>query len=441
VGRSDQIREKWYLACVQDNNKFGGLIRPFFLFILREENMTHLGYGLLVLGITVGLSMASAGPGQPLPAAQGEKLTQPFVQWAVQKDFDANEPHDPLVVQDKVIVGTDRGDLRAYRCENGKTVWTHQHGERIVHRPASDGQRVYFTSSKGLTAVKIEDGTEVWNFGRASCDGPNLALPKAAMVYVGGDDGNIYAVDAKTGKQLWVSDFLMDAPPDPPKFSGKRARLKNTNARPSALASDGETIFLSVFDQCRVIAVNATDGKRLWSFQTGGWVLGSAIATDQHVFFGSQDNTFYCLNKKTGKQVWKYETKARIESGGAVDEKFVYFGSCDGGVYCLSQSDGKERWRFALDLGKEGRKSAIYSVPLLRQGCVYIAGLEGQAYAIDQDAGKLKWKLRPSEESELVCSPATDGALFFYTSRAEIIGRTGERVEVGAPSLVAIGQK
>jgi hypothetical protein len=65
--------------------------------------MTDLRFGGLVLGICVGLS---AGPAQE---------RQAFVQWAVTEDFNANDPHNPLVVQDKVIVGTDRGELRAYR--------------------------------------------------------------------------------------------------------------------------------------------------------------------------------------------------------------------------------------------------------------------------------------------------------------------------------------
>ena len=267
----------------------------------------------------------------------------------ITKDFNSNDPHDPLVVQDKVIVGTDKGQLRAYRCKDGNSIWVHEHGARIFHRPCSDGQRIYFSSAKGLTAVKVEDGTEVWRFDLACCDGPSLVLAKQGTVFVGGNDGNLYALDAKTGKQVWASDFIADAPPDPPNFSGERARMTNTKARPSSLASDGETLFLSVFDQCRIVAVNATDGKRLWSFQTGGWVYGSAVATENHVFVGSQDKVFYCLDKRTGRKVWSHQTKGRIESGGAVDDKFVYFGSCDGGVYCLNQSDGQARWRFATD--------------------------------------------------------------------------------------------
>jgi len=149
------------------------------------------------------------------------------------------------------------------------------------------------------------------------------------------------------------------------------------------------------------------------------------------VFFGSQDETFYCLDKQTGKKVWSQKTKGRIESGGAVDDKFVYFGSCDGSVYCLNQSDGKERWRFATDQ-RDGRNSAIYSVPLLHKGGVYFAAGEGQSYAVSQDSGELKWKLRPSKGSELYCSPVTDGTRFFLVTRAQ-------DKEHGEPSLVAIG--
>jgi hypothetical protein len=90
------------------------------------------------------------------------KAFKVLVQWILTKDFNSNEPHDPLVVQDKVIVGTDRGQLRAYRCKDGNSSWDHEHGARIFHRPCSDGQRIYFSSAKGLTAVKVEDGTEVW---------------------------------------------------------------------------------------------------------------------------------------------------------------------------------------------------------------------------------------------------------------------------------------
>jgi RNA polymerase sigma factor (sigma-70 family) len=370
--------------------------------------------------------------GAPAPARspQDGKPAAPFVKWAAKDEFVGNEAHNPLVVQDKVIVGTDRGDLRAYRSSDGKLLWTQDYGTRIFHRPCSDGIYVYFIALDGLTAASIMDGSKVWTY--TTSDGPTLVLAKHGLVYQAGDGGILHAVDTNTGKQVWTLDFVADAPPDPPNFPGEKARLQGRNARPSQLASDGETLFLSIFDQCRVLAVNARTGKRLWSFQARGWVFGSGVATEKHVFFGSQDKAFYCLDKETGNEIWKYMTKARIESGGAVDSRFVYFGSCDGGLYCLSQADGKEQWRFATD-GKDGRASAIYSVPILKGGAVHFAAGDGQAYAVDQETGKLRWKIRPSEGSEVYCSLATDGRLFFLTTR-----RSGNN---GEASLVAIGAK
>jgi outer membrane protein assembly factor BamB len=152
------------------------------------------------------------------------------------------------------------------------------------------------------------------------------------------------------------------------------------------------------------------------------------------VFVGSYDKCFYCLDKKTGKQVWKFETKDRIASGCAFDDKHIYFGSCDGGLYCVNQADGKERWRCDIDRYPDGKRSAIYSVPVLRQGAVYFAAGEGQFYALEVDTGAVRERLRPEETSEMYCSPATDGRLFFVTTRPNRKGN-------GAALLVAIGLK
>jgi outer membrane protein assembly factor BamB len=382
---------------------------------------------LMLVALAAGLAHAAPRPKEKDPPT-------PFVRWFARDEFASNEPHDPIVVGDRVIVGTDKGELRAYRCKDGEPAWTHDYGGRLFHRPSSDGRRIYFMSNRGLTAAMADDGTEAWATKLPFADGPVIALAKPALVCAAGDDGTLVAVDAATGKQAWTAEFLTDAPADPPGFAGERARLGGTRARPSSLAADGGAVFVSVFDQSRVVAFDAATGKRLWSFQAKGWVYGSAVATAKHVFVGSQDDHFYCLDRRTGEKVWGYKTNGRIESGGAVDDRYVYFGSCDGNVYCLAQADGKERWRFAADRDEGGRRSAIYSVPVVRRDSVYFAAGEGKVYALDRTTGRLKGKVRPSEHSEMYCSLAADDTLLFATTRARIKG-TGE------PSLVAIGLK
>lgn len=398
--------------------------------------MTHARRGLWVLGLA-GLWAFAGNLGVPAPLPEGKTdkdTTTPFVRWAQREDFAENEAHDPLVVKDRVVVGTERGDLRAYRTTDGELVWIHRHGKRIFHRPGSDGERVYFTSATGVTAVAASDGAKVWHTGLPACDGPVVAVSKQKLVYVGGHDGRLYAFDSGTGRAVWTADFVSDAPADPPGFAGARARLDGTRARPSALIADGDALFLSVFDQCRLIALDAKTGDRLWAVQTGGWVYGHAVANATHVCFGSQDKTYYCCERVTGKLVWRFATQGRIESGGVVDGQFVYFGSCDGGLYSISLADGKEHWRFATDHDAKGRASAIYSDPLLRPGGVFFAAGEGQAYLVDRDKGTLRWKIRPDDQGELYCSGATDGSSFFVTPRPALQRK-------GGAALVAIGLK
>jgi outer membrane protein assembly factor BamB len=421
-----------------------GEIRAMFL-----SKLTPAAAGTVVLLALAALLWPAAGPAAaplwaatPTPARASAPVpkegTTPYVKWAVNADPASNGMHDPLVVKDLVVVGTDRGELRAYKTGTGEEAWTYQHGKRIFHRPATDGTRVFFTAEGGPTAVTADTGNKLWAFDLDRGDGPIVALPEKGLVFAASHDGTLYALDAKTGAKKWDADFAADAPPDPPGFAGDRARFPNTKARPSALVCDGETVYLSVFDQCRLVAFAAATGKRLWAFQTGGWIFGAAVATPTHVFVGSQDKCFYGLDKKTGKQAWKFETKGRVESGGAVDDKYVYFGSCDGSVYCLIQSDGKERWHFDTDWQVGGGRSAIYSVPVLRQGAVHIAAGEGQFYALAAETGALRWKLRAEAQSDLFCSPATDGRSYFVTTRP---GTRPPGAEADVSSLVAISLK
>ena len=63
------------------------------------------------VGMPIGLWMVSVGVVMPAPAPKEEAPSTPFIEWAITDDFTSNSPHDPLVVKDNVIVGTDKGEL------------------------------------------------------------------------------------------------------------------------------------------------------------------------------------------------------------------------------------------------------------------------------------------------------------------------------------------
>src|SRR5438067_1206255 len=85
----------------------------------------------------------------------------------------------------------------------------------------------------------------------------------------------------------------------------------------TSMACDDECIYQSIFDQCRVVALDAETGKRLWSYQTKGWIYGAPVIAREFLFIGSQDKCLHCLDKRTGKTIWQFETKGRIASAAA----------------------------------------------------------------------------------------------------------------------------
>ncbi len=86
----------------------------------------------------------------------------------------------------------------------------------IVWGGATDGQRVYYgTGAAGLAALNAE-GMNVWNFTAPGASGRGSAALGAApttipgVVFQGAGDGQLFAVSATDGKQLWQFNTAQD---------------------------------------------------------------------------------------------------------------------------------------------------------------------------------------------------------------------------------------
>jgi outer membrane protein assembly factor BamB len=61
-------------------------------------------------------------------------------------------------------------------------------------------------------------------------------------------------------------------------------------------------------DDGHVYALDALNGKLLWKFKTGGRVSSSAAVYDNKVYVVSFDGFIYCLGWKSGKELWRFKT-------------------------------------------------------------------------------------------------------------------------------------
>src|SRR6478609_8603336 len=80
----------------------------------------------------------------------------------------------------------------------------------------------------------------------------------------------------------------------------------------SAAIADGRVYVGS--DDGNVYALELGSGKKVWAFKTQGPVESSPLVLRGKVYFGSTDANVYAVDAKSGKQVWKYETGDKILS-------------------------------------------------------------------------------------------------------------------------------
>ncbi len=257
-------------------------------------------------------------------------------------------------------------------------LWTFAtHGEVNSSAAVVDGS-VYIGSNDGnLYAIDQKTGAKKWSFATNSRVASSPAVADG-VVYFGSYDGFFYAVDASTGKLKW-------------KFrnAGER-RFAATHLHGSQPVNetmpDPFDVYLSspvVWEGCvyfgsgdgNVYALNAVDGSVLWKFKTGDVVHASPAIADGRLYIGSWDSFFYALDAKTGAELWRFKTgedhdihnQVGIQSSAAIADGVVYFGCRDSNLYALDAATGAKRWVF------NNKGSWVITSPVVHEGRVYFA--------------------------------------------------------------------
>ena len=94
-------------------------------------------------------------------------------------------------------------------------------------------------------------------------------------------------------------------------------------------------------------AVNAADGKRLWTFKTEAEIKSSPVVAGDRVLIGSYDGNLYCLSARDGKLIWKFTTtNLRACHAGVSPRASSTWRGCDEVFHGIRLSDGQEVLQF-----------------------------------------------------------------------------------------------
>jgi eukaryotic-like serine/threonine-protein kinase len=292
--------------------------------------------------------------------------------------------------------------------------WARQLGAPVSSTPAVANGFVYAQSHAGrIVALRAASGATVWE----RRTGPDAPLPwghesgdlyassptiAGATVLIGGGDGALRALDARTGREKW--------------------RLVTRGRVRATPAVHAGRVFVASFDGDAYAADLAT-GKQLWRFETEGHgldsgkfgydrrsVQSSPAVANGVVTFGSRDGHFYGVDESSGTQRWRlHDTVWWINASPAMENGRAYATSSDGRyVEAVEAATGKAAWTF--DAG------ANFFGSVALAGDVAFAGdFQGRLHALDKATGKELWRFS-AEGSRIVTSPAVAGDRIYYGS-------------------------
>ena len=231
-------------------------------------------------------------------------------------------------------------------------------------------------------------GSLAWTF---TTKGQIWSSPAVAngIVYFGSDDGNVYAVDAKSHKMKW--------------YYPTRGMVRSSPAVVDGVVYVGS-------DDHNVYALNATTGKLLWTYTTGNKVESSPAVAGNMVYVGNDDGYVYALRTSPAvptaeRKVWAFATYHAVRSGPVVVNNVVYFGSEDDSVYAID-TNGTFLWSHATGGWVDSNPTLTVAA-----GVVYFGSHDYNVYAREAASGALLWKYHTTYEAD--SRPAVAGNVVY----------------------------
>jgi outer membrane protein assembly factor BamB len=331
----------------------------------------------------------------------------------------------PTIAEGKVFIGmgSPSGDsMLAFHINNGTLAWRMRTDAQVSSNtgvsatPAYSNGLLFFGADK-LYALHANNGTVKWRFTVPNTLwGSGTPAVAQGMVFIGGADRRLHALNQNTGSEVWYfqtqsahpdgtnyglygapaicNGYAYLAAPDGYVYkislaqsgaavaSATSARYKSMYGSPviydgKVYIGDGYTFTTTA---AKFRALSANDLSQIWAFPPSGSqsFFSSAAVAYGKVFVGSVDDNLYALDAQTGAVVWNYATGGDIWSSPAISDGKVFIGSKSNYLYSFNANQTNPaayRWQAPL-------YGDVDSSPAISDGrvCVGTWGNGGRIY-------------------------------------------------------------
>ncbi len=235
-----------------------------------------------------------------------------------------------------------------------------------------------------------------------------------SFLYFNGLDGKTYSINPKIGRLNWINEEL------------------------NLIFSSQNNLVFSTNNDTNIYALNTRTGEEIWRYTTPDRVKIDTIPvlTGRDILFGGRDGVLYAISKEDGKFRWSFKTKSIDKSYHKGGETILHFGkfttdkttlylnsATENKLFAINLESGKKLWQRDLEnyyfteptlfdssvsfwdspnsykivnktsgellIDIKTEKKSLYE----GKSCIYIIAIDNSIECTDPNLGKPLWKL------------------------------------------------
>lgn len=273
----------------------------------------------------------------------------------LEKGSSRHEFFSPYIIGDNIMQGSSDGQLLFIDKKTGSVLRRETNMGGFERTPYFRRGIFYFATNDGkVFAYSYRANTSSWTYTLGFPANSTPDICKDIIVFTSSDNA-LYALDSKTGKELWVKK--RDFPLKKPVIRGSSSPICNM-ATVYAGFSDGVLLGLNVYDGTQVFEkkLNPETNKFKDVDATALLYLGNIIIP-------SFDGALYSVNIESGKTNWTVNDGSVKEP--LLEGSSLYYSSNEGFLYHIDANDGSIKWKNKLFKNGIGTKPASYGKYLI----------------------------------------------------------------------------
>ncbi|MHC4953422.1 MAG: PQQ-binding-like beta-propeller repeat protein [Planctomycetota bacterium] len=283
----------------------------------------------------------------------------------------------PVVTDDRVIVRRPDGTVQAYSLDLSKLIWEAKTKAPAVHadHPAAAHDGFYVINAGNVVhALRIRDGKDAWKFNTRRGEVAMTPAIGEGKVFFGSVAGGVWALELKSGRQLWFRDGKEHYGWSNPMLAEGLLLIADRGVQYAG--EPGRKGLLH--------AIDPKSGKARWSVPHAAHWVSSPAHAPGIVALGTGYGVVR-FNLKTGGQLApRFQKRDNAYGGIVVVGSTLYTGSTRGRLVARDARNGQVHWNMRFP-HKPPRGKSHVGVRIVHTGTQIYAATASGLYCLEQD--------------------------------------------------------